>query len=201
MTFLRREGRDEDSARELAQEFFARLLEKGGIGSVDPSRGRFRSFLLGAVKHFLADLKDRQNAAKRGGGKMPVPLEIGTDSSAEVPVPDPTGPPADAVFDREWAIALVNRAVAALESDFAQAGKPRHFEILKPWLLGDLATMSQAEAARLLEMNEGAVKVAIHRMRKRFRDLVKSEIAETVSDANEAQAELRYLLEVLSHKA
>lgn len=199
-SFLRSEGRDVDSARELAQEFFARLLTKGGLGNIDPQRGRFRSFLLGAVKHFLADLRERQNAAKRGGGQVPVPLEQGTDTSMEIPIPDPAGPAPDAAFDREWAIALVDRALTALKSEFVAGGKQRQFEILKPWLLGEQACSSQADAARDLDLNEGAVKVAIHRMRKRFREVVRREIAETVGDEAEAQDELRYLLEVLSRQ-
>jgi RNA polymerase sigma-70 factor (ECF subfamily) len=199
-SFLRGEGRDQDTARELTQEFFARLLAKGGLGNIDPRHGRFRSFLLGALKHFLADLRDHQLAAKRGSGQPLVPLEQGTDTATEIPIPDPAGPAPDAAFDREWAVALVNRALTTLESEFVASGKPRHFEVLKPWLLGEQASGSQAEAARALDLNEGAVKVAIHRLRKRFREVVRNEIAETVDDEADAQDELRYLLQVLSRQ-
>ena len=104
----------------------------------------------------------------------------------------------DAFFDRQWALTLVERALAALAAEFAVADQRRQFEALKPWLLGDLPTQSQADTARRVGLTEGAVKVAIHRLRKRFRELVKAEITQTVGDAASAQDELRYLLEVLS---
>lgn len=198
--FLRREGRDDDSARELTQEFFARLLARGRIDSVEPGRGRFRSFLLGAVKHFLADLRDRERAAKRGGGKDLRPLDCGADTKSELPLPDPTGLVPDMFFDREWALALVGRAVAALEAKFAEDNRSHHFQTLKPWLLGDVESFSQSEAARVLGLSESAVKVAIHRLRKRFREMVKQEIAQTVADPAAAREELLYLLEVLSRQ-
>ena len=201
--FLRREGRDEDTARELTQEFFARLLARGGVAGAAPERGRFRSFLLGAVKHFLGDLRDREHAAKRGGGAVPEPLhpmrhgsDTGTapglqvaDAAAEVP---------DTFFDRQWAFALMDRALVALESGFASDGKAAHFTALKPWLVGDAAALSQAAAAVALGMSEGAVKVAIHRLRKRFRELVRAEVAQTVPASDDVDAELRYLVEVLA---
>jgi RNA polymerase sigma factor (sigma-70 family) len=196
--FLRREGRDDDTARELTQEFFARLLARHGLEAVDPGRGRFRSFLLGAVKHFLADVRDREQAAKRGGGIAPLPLESGSDTATELPVHDPTAQVPDTFFDREWALALVSRSVTALAAEFAAEQKQAQFEALKPWLLGEIAGLSQADLARQLQVSEGAVKVAIHRLRKRFRELVRAEIAQTVGDGFQVQEEMRYLVEVLS---
>jgi RNA polymerase sigma factor (sigma-70 family) len=196
--FFRCEGRDDDTARELTQEFFARLLARRGLDSVQPDRGRFRSFLLGAVKHFLADVRDRANAAKRGGDVTVMPLEPGTDIATELPASDATTQVSDTFFDREWALALVSRAVGALAAESAREGKQVQFEVLKPWLVGEVAGLSQADCARQLGLSEGAAKVAIHRLRKRFRDLVKAEIEQTVSDPTQVAEETRYLVEVLS---
>lgn len=198
--FLRREGRDDDTARELTQEFFARLLAKPAFGGVEPGRGRFRAYLLGAIKHFLAMERDRANAAKRGGGQAPLSLDAqsGTDTASELPVPDPSGMAPDAFFDRQWAVTTVDRVVAALADEAEAGGRGAQFAALKPWLLGELPALSQAETARGLGLSEGAVKVAVHRLRKRFRELVKAEIAQTVSDPDQIQDELRYLIEVLA---
>jgi RNA polymerase sigma-70 factor (ECF subfamily) len=200
LAFIRHAGRDEDAARDLTQEFFARLLARHGFDTVEPGRGRFRSFLLGAVKHFLADQRDRAQAAKRGGGQPEVSIEAGAGlgTTAELQIPDPAGPASDTVFDRQWALTLVERGLNLLAGEFAAAGKADQFETLKPWLLGEIASLSQADAARQLGWTEGAAKVAIHRLRKRFRELVKHEIAQTVGDAAQIQEELRYLVEVLS---
>jgi len=199
--FLCREGRNDDTARELTQEFFARLLARRGVDSVEPRQGRFRSFLLGAVKHFLADVRDHEHRLKRGGGVAPESLDApaSTETSAGLQVPDPAAIPADEVFDRQWALAIMERALTALEGELANDGKRDQFEVLKPWLVGDTAEASQLEAARQLELSEGALKVAVHRLRKRFRELVKSEIAQTVGDPAAVKEELRYLVEVLSH--
>jgi RNA polymerase sigma factor (sigma-70 family) len=196
--FLCREGRTEDAARELTQEFFAGLLARHGLDTVEPGRGRFRSFLLGALKHFLADRRDREHAAKRGGGQAPESLDASADTSIIAQVPDPAGPPPDTFFDRQWALTIMARALAALEAEFQTAGKEEHFKALKPWLVGETEALPQAEAARHLGLNEGAVKVAIHRLRRRFRELVKCEISRTVDDGNHAEEELRYLVDVLS---
>jgi DNA-directed RNA polymerase specialized sigma24 family protein len=200
LAFLRREGRDEDTARELAQEFFSRLLARPGLGGVEPVRGRFRSYLLGAVKHFLAQEWERGRAAKRGGGQSPVSIEasVGTGTTTALQIPDPAGPAPDTVFDHQWAVIVVDRAAAALSAEALAQGKGRQFTALKPWLLGEVPSLSQADLARELGLSEGAVKVAVHRLRKRFRELVKTEIAQTVSDSAQVQEELRYLVEVLA---
>lgn len=198
--FLSREGRDPDTARELAQEFFARLLAGGQLAGVDPARGRFRSFLLGAVKHFLADRRDHERRLKRGGGVAPESLDApGTETSPALEVPDPAASLADETFDRAWALAVLDHGLAALERELAADGKREHFGVLKPWLVGDSAALDQATAARQLGLSEGAVKVAIHRLRKRFRELVKAEIAQTVGDPAAVSDELRYLVDVLAH--
>ena len=200
LAFIRYEGRDEETARDLTQEFFARLLARHGLDTVEPGLGRFRSFLLGAVKHFLADQRDRDQAAKRGGGQAVVSLDAaaGPNTTTQFQIPDPAAPAPDTVFDRQWALTLIERTLDALARELAAAGKAEQFETLKPWLLGEIDGLSQAEAARHLGLTEGAVKVAIHRLRKRFRELVKTEIAHTVGDTAQVQDELRYLLDVLS---
>lgn len=200
--FLRREGRDEETARDLTQEFFARLLASSGFGRIDVGRARFRSYLLGALKHFLADQRKLASRAKRGGGaevqSLDAPSAAGTDTALEVQVPDPSALPSDTLFDREWAATVMQRALTGLQRQFADASRTADFEVLKPWLVGGTDTLSHSQAATALGTTEGAVKVAIHRMRKRFRELIRSELAQTVDSAADVETELRYLVEVLA---
>lgn len=194
---IRRNAPDEDSAQDLTQEFFTRLLARQGIDNVEPQRGRFRSFLLGAVKHFLADMRDHAHRLKRGAGQPMESIEPGTDTSPGLQLADPNAPSPDREFDRKWALTLLDRALAALAREHEASGKAVHFETLKPWLTGDTENISQAEAAARLGVNEGAVKVAIHRLRRRFREVIKHEIDQTVSDRAQVDAELHCLLEAL----
>jgi DNA-directed RNA polymerase specialized sigma24 family protein len=202
--FLRREGRTEDEARELAQEFFARILAGDGLRTADPARGRFRSFLLGALRHFLADARDHRHRLKRGGGLTPESLDAPpahsdtTSTTAGLQVPDPAAVVPDEVFDREWAFTIMANALAAVQRELAADGKAAQFDVLKPWLAGDSTGCSSVEAAARLGISEGALKVAIHRLRKRFRELVKSEIARTVTDPSLVANELRYLVDILA---
>ena len=198
LAFIRRNAPDEDAARELTQEFFSRLLGRQGIDNVDPQRGRFRSFLLGAVKHFLADMRDHAHRLKRGAGQPIESIEPGTETSPGLQVPDPNAPSPDRLFDRKWALTLLDRALAALAEEHKAAGKSDQFEALKPWLTGDTENISQADAAQQLDLNEGAVKVAIHRLRKRFREAVRSEISQTLRDPSLVDEELRHLIASLS---
>jgi DNA-directed RNA polymerase specialized sigma24 family protein len=190
VAFLRREGRPDDAARDLAHDFFAGLLA-GGLGTPDPGRGRFRAYLLGALKHFLAKQRAARNAAKRGGGIEHVPLDESTANEAAPP--GPGDPAADLHFDREWAFTLIGRALAALEAE--RSGRPGHFAELKPWLDGQPGE-SQAGLASRLGLAETAVKVAIHRLRARFRELLRAEIAATVADPAEIADELRHLVAI-----
>jgi DNA-directed RNA polymerase specialized sigma24 family protein len=192
VSFLRREGRGEDAARETAHAFFESVLT-GGVGTPDPARGRFRSYLLGALKHFLSKRRDAALAGKRGGGVEHVPIVTETDTSPGLPMPGLTDD--TLAFDREWAFTLIARALAALEGEHTQ--KPDLFIALKPWLDGG-GTASQAEAALALGMSETAVKVAIHRLRARFRELIRAEIAATVNDPAEVADELRHLIAIAS---
>lgn len=174
VAFLRREGREEDAARELAHGFFASLLEGGGLRGADPARGRFRNYLLGAVKHFLRDERVRAAAEKRGGGHAPVPLEEAGGDSAFV---EESAAAAERAFDRQWALTIIARALEVLEQELTAAGKAAQFGTLKPWLTGAGEVATVTGAAAVLQLSEGAVKVAIHRLRQRFRDAVKDEIA------------------------
>jgi RNA polymerase sigma factor (sigma-70 family) len=199
LRFLRREGREADAARELAHDFFARVLAGSGFDGADPERGRFRSYVLGALKHFLADKRIHEQRLKRGGGVMPESLDApaGTDTSPGLQVADTVATTHDSQFDREWALTVMERALAALQKEFGDAGKSSQFETLKPWLMGDATALSQADAARLLDLSEGAVKVTIHRLRKRFREVVRAEISQTLRDPGLVEEELRHLIEAL----
>jgi RNA polymerase sigma-70 factor (ECF subfamily) len=198
--FVRRDVRDEDSARDLTQEFFVRLLAKHGLNSVEQSKGRFRSYLLGAIKHFLADMRDRAKAAKRGSGQAHESIAPETDTSPGLQLPDENAPSPDAEFDKKWALTVLERALSVLAEEQKVAGKLEQFEALKPWLTGDSEQFSQADAARQLGMNEGAIKVAIHRLRRRFRELVKAEIGQTLNDASQVENELSCLIAALSRQ-
>ena len=187
---VRREERNADAARELAHSFFESVLS-GGLGTPEPGRGRFRSYLLGALKHFLSKRRATAQTGKRGGGAEHVPIVSETDTAPGLPLP---GKADDELgFDREWALALLARALNSLEQEHAH--KPELFAALKPWLDGG-ATTSQAEIAHALQMPETTVKVSIHRMRTRFRELIRAEIAATVNDPADVADELRHLIAV-----
>lgn len=190
VAFLRRDGRGADEARETAHAFFEFVLSRG-IGAPEQGRGKFRSYLLGALKHFLSKQRATHLAAKRGGGIGHVPLVDDCETAPGLPMPgvlDDT-----LAFDRDWAFALIARALAALEVE--HAGKAETFAALKPWLGGGAET-PQADVARALGLSETAVKVAIHRLRARFRELIRAEVAATVGDPEEVSGELRHLIAV-----
>ena len=197
--FLRSEGRADDDSRELAQEFFARLLTRGGFGGADPAKGRFRSYLLGALKHFIAEQRRNEGREKRGGGAVVESIAAsGSGTSPGLQIHDPSATVPDAYFDREWALAVMDRGLVTVQAAYQESGKGAQFEILKAWLIGDTDQLSQADAAKDLGMTSGAIKVAIHRLRKAFGDAIRAEIAQTVAEPGEEAAELRYLIEVLS---
>jgi RNA polymerase sigma factor (sigma-70 family) len=195
--FVRQHLNNHPEARDLTQEFFAKLLEGDSLNGVSQARGRFRSYLLGAIKHFLSDQLDRKSAKKRGSGKVPLQLLDPIDGMV-CDVVDPCGSPVDAFFDREWAISTVRIAMTALERECNEQGESRRFEILRAWLTPSQASHLEVEAAKSLEMTAGAFKVAVHRLRKRFRQIVRHQIAASVDCADEIQAELDYLVEALS---
>jgi RNA polymerase sigma-70 factor (ECF subfamily) len=195
--FIRRNAPNEDTARDLTQEFFARLLARRGIDHVERERGRFRSYLLGAVKHFLADVRDHDHRLKRGAGQPLESIDPGTDTSPGLQLPDPKAPSPEREFDRKWALTVLDRALAALAEEHKIAGNSGQFEALRPWLTGDTENLSQAGAGCLLGMNENAVKVAIHRLRRRFRECVKAEIGHTLNNPGQVTDELACLLAAL----
>ena len=187
--FLRQDGRGEDEAREMAHAFFAELLE-GGLGAPEQARGRFRSYLLGAVKHFISKQRDTAETMKRGGGVEFVNVDLDGGKMPPLLAED------DALlFDREWAFTLIGRALAVLEREHER--KLEFYQTLKPWLDG-APDVSQAQTAANLGMSETAVKVAIHRLRARFRDLIRAEVAATVNDPTEVEAELHHLIQIVS---
>lgn len=197
--FLRREGRDPDAARELAQEFFARVLARSGFATANPARGRFRSYLLGALRHFLADQQDRQNAGRRGGGSVPESLDAGSKAGAGLQVAADTSNDALA-FDREWALDLMCRALERLEAEYESDGKGSLFAALKPWLGGDVPSdgaVAQVDGPPA-GLTPGALKVAVHRLRRRFREIIRSAVADTVPEPADVDAELHHLVEVLA---
>ena len=199
--FLRREGRDEDQSRELTQEFFSRVLAGSGIENADPGKGRFRSYLLGALKNFLSKQRRDAGRMKRGGDAFVESIDSGgSETSPGIQVADPEAHLRDAFFDRQWAFAVIQRGLTSVEASFAKGGKEMQFEVLKPWLMGDAEGSSQAEVAAQLGMTPGAAKVAIHRLRHKFGEAIRREIAETVDTDEEVQEELRYLIEVLHAK-
>jgi RNA polymerase sigma factor (sigma-70 family) len=187
ISFLRREGRDEDTARDLAHAFFESLLQ-GGVGEPDPARGRFRNFLLGALKHFLTNLRISDAAQKRGGSIERVEWD---EESGEASTPAAQ----DTAFDRDWALAVLAAAMTALEAEHAR--RPEIFRVLRPWL-DPTNERPQKEAAAELGMSETALKVAIHRLRVRWREHVRAAVSATLRDENDLDDEMRHLLEILA---
>lgn len=188
--FIRQWLRGADQAADLTQEFFAEILSHGGVEGAAQGRGRFRSYLLGAVKHFLSRAREREQALKRGGGIEFTSLDTGHD------MPDAALPP-DAAFDRQWALTLLGRALDSLESQFAAEEKAETFRVLKPWLTGEADT-PQSTAAAALGLSETAVKVAIHRLRQRFRQQLRAELTATLDSAIMVDEEMSHLFAALA---
>jgi len=197
--FIRRQAPDPQAARDLTHDFFARVLGGSGLRGADQAQGRFRSYLLGAVKHFLSVERARWHTAKRGGGRKPVSIDAtAADPDGGWELPDPRAASPEAEFDREWATAMLDRALDRLASAMAADGKGRQFEVLKPCLTGTGDLPRQAALAKELGLNESALKVAIHRLRKRFRETMRREIAETLNDPGGVDEEMRHLVQALS---
>ena len=189
VSFVRRwrQDGDEDAARDQAHAFFESVLTNEKFGEPDPRRGRFRNYLLGAVKHFLLEQQRLAATEKRGGRAEHERLEDGIHA----------GPGTDAsAFDRAWALALIGRALGDLESEMSAVGKAEQFAVLEPWLDGN-AEAPQAQAAEILGLSGTAIKVVIHRLRERFRAKVRAEVAATLHDPAELDAELRHLVAAL----
>lgn len=191
--FLGAELRDADAARELAHDFFTHLLAGGAITHAQQERGRFRSYLLGAVKHFLSHHREARRRLKRGGGVVSVPL-LETEVRR---VPDPGVLSPDAAFDRQWALTTVAHALAALRRECVAEGRAYFFEQIKPWLTGDAAHGDQSALAASSGMSVNALKTAVHRLKRRFRQLLKAEIAGTLAEPGLVEDEMRALFAAL----
>jgi RNA polymerase sigma-70 factor (ECF subfamily) len=195
--FVRRQGHSPADAQDLTQEFFARLLEKNYLDSVAREKGRFRTFLLVALKRFLANEWDRTRAQKRGGGAPCLPLD--TDLAERLYSVEPAAEfPADRLYERRWALTLLEQTMARLREEFASAGRTEEFERLKVFLTADGQELRFAEVARALGKSEGAVRVAAHRLRRRFRENFRELISHTVSSPDEIDEEVRHLFAALS---
>jgi RNA polymerase sigma factor (sigma-70 family) len=193
--FIRRRGYESHQAEDLTQEFFARLLDKHVLAGVDREKGKFRAFLLAAVKHFLANERDRAQAQKRGGGRAVIAWEsLGAEARYRLEPADALTP--EKLFERRWALALLDQVLARLQGEFDQGGKAQQFDALKGTLTGGLETAYAAIAERL-GMSQVAVKVAVHRLRRRYRELLREQIAHTVADPSEIDEEIRHLLNCL----
>lgn len=194
--YVRRQGYDVDEARDLTQEFFARLLKGNLLRSVDPKKGKFRSFLLAAMEHFLAKQWRDARRLKRGGGQHVLSLD---EENAEAryqlePVDNLT---AERLYERRWALILIETAFQRLREEFRASDKQPLFEALQPFLTGDRPDSTYAEVGVVLDRTAGAVKVAVHRLRARYGELIREEVAKTVATPGEVDEELRHLLRIV----
>jgi RNA polymerase sigma-70 factor (ECF subfamily) len=197
-TYIRRQGESPHDAQDLTQEFFARLLEKDFLCSVDQTKGRFRSFLLASLKHFLSNQRDRARAQKRGGGQPPLSLDF-SDAETSIgfqPADDQTP---EKAFEKRWALTLLEQSLARLRQEYSDRGKQDIFEQLKTTLTEGRGGVAYAQLAARLGMSEASVKMAVHRLRQRYREVLRAEIAETVALESEVEEELREVFRALSH--
>jgi RNA polymerase sigma-70 factor (ECF subfamily) len=195
--YARRKGSSPHDAQDLTQEFFARLLEGNWVARADPERGRFRSFLLSSMKHFMANEWNRARAQKRGGGQ-PV-FSLNDDSAEERYGREPAEQATpESLFERGWALTLLEGVLARLEAEYRSEGKQALIETLRPALTAERDALNYAGMAEKLGMTETAVRVAMHRLRQRYRQLLRAEVASTVASPGEVEAEMRHLFQVLT---
>ena len=195
--YVRRKGHGPDDAEDLTQEFFVRFLAGNYLASVDRERAKFRSYLLGALNHFLADAWDHAHRVKRGGGQANQPFDVRSGESRYTLEPVAELTP-DRLFDRGWALTVLDQVISRLRQEYEQSGKSPLFDKLSAFLPGDAEPDSYGELARELGMTEGAVRVAVHRLRRRYGELFSAEVAHTVSSPAEIHDEMRYLLAAVS---
>jgi RNA polymerase sigma factor (sigma-70 family) len=189
--FLRRWGHNPENARDLTQGFFAFLLEQNILGKVVPDRGRFRSFLLGVLKNFVANQRDWENALKRGGRHRLVSIDEQTAEGLYLHEPAHDATP-EKLFERQWALAVLDQAMQRLKAEYARAGMASLFETVQPWLTGDHES-GFAELGARLDKSEGAARILVFRLRNRFRQLIRIVIADTVEDVDQVDLELKHL--------
>jgi RNA polymerase sigma-70 factor (ECF subfamily) len=194
--FVRRQGRQPAEAADLTQGFFATLLERDDLGGLSPDKGRFRSFLLASLKHYLINEADRQRAMKRGGGRRLLSLDF-DDAESRYRLEPAHHETAESVFERQWALTLLDRVRGLLREEAAAGGELQRFEQLEPYLTGDSRAPSYTETAAQLNMTEAAVKMAVSRLRRRFHDWLRREIAETVGSPEKIDDEIRSLIAAL----
>ena len=195
--YVRRRGHNKEDAEDLTQAFFARFLAKNYLAGLSAERGRFRAFLLASLKHFLINDWKKSQRQKRGGGESPLSLDWQTaDTKFQVAATNEPSP--DKAFDREWALALLAKVFGRLQKECEADSKAKLFGQLKIFLTAGKDNTAQAEVAKALGMEEGAVRVAIHRLRKRYRNLLRDEIAQTLSDAADVDEEMRALFGAFS---
>jgi RNA polymerase sigma factor (sigma-70 family) len=195
--YVRRRGHSPHDSQDLTQEFFARLLARHTLAIADPNRGRFRSFLLSTMNHFLAHEWEKVRAQKRGGGCRMLSLDLAQAEERYDLEPADNSTP-DKLFDKHWVTALLEEVLNQLEAEYQQAGKAELFAALKQSLTGTRESQPYAMLAVPLGMNEVAIKVAVHRLRKRYRELLRAEIANSVADPEQAADELRHLVTSLA---
>jgi RNA polymerase sigma-70 factor (ECF subfamily) len=190
--YVRRRGYTREDAEDLTQAFFARFLGKNYLAGLSAERGRFRAFLLASLKHFLANEWDKSQRQKRGGGVTPLSLDWQT-ADTQFQIAATAEPSPDKAFDREWAVALLAKVIERLQVECQADGQGELFTELKLFLTAGKGELSHADAAKALDMDEGAVRVAVHRLRKRYRQLLRDEIAQTLADAADVDEEMRAL--------
>ena len=194
--FVRRQGNGPEEAQDLTQGFFARMLERNDFAAIRREKGRFRSYLLTSLKHFISNERQRARAEKRGSGKAPIALdELVAEERYRVEPVDTLS--ADKIFERRWALTLLDRVLARLGKEYTAMGNERLFEKLKELLSDEPGRPSQAQVAEALGMTENALKQAFHRLRVRYRQCLREEIAQTVATPGDIEDELKYLVNVL----
>jgi RNA polymerase sigma factor (sigma-70 family) len=193
--FARRQGNSPEDAQDMTQEFFARFLTRGYFALADRERGRFRTFLLTCLKRFMTEEWRKANRQKRGGGEIVVPFDTEDAETRYSTGPREELSP-DRLFDRRWAEALLERVLKRLRQDYDSTGRAEVYQQLQQFLWGRGAEISYAEMGERLGLNEGAVKVAVHRLRQRFRDLLREEVANTVEKGDQVDEEMRHLMDV-----
>ncbi len=190
--YVRRRGNTKEDAEDLTQAFFARLLGKNFLANLAGEKGKFRAFLLASLKHFLANEWDKSQRQKRGGGEIHLSLDWQT-ADTKFQIAATAEPSPDKAFDREWALALLAKVIGRLQNECSADGKAKLFEQLKKFLMADGSDSAQSEVAKSLGMEEGAVRVAVHRLRKRYRQLLREEIFQTLTDPAQMDEEMRAL--------
>ena len=194
--YIRRQGHKAPEAEDLTQEFFSRLLEKKSLATVDRDKGKFRSFLLASVKNFLSDEWDKSKTLKRGGGQKIVALD-GMDAETRYALEPADELTPERHFERRWALAVLDQVMARLRQEYLDRGTGEVFQILKVFLGPAAKTQDKAALAHRLGMSEGTARVAAHRLRKRYRELLRDEISQTVARPDLVDEEIRHLLDFL----